>query len=138
LAENLLFFDAEEQQKRAEEDSKIQKKEERERERKKRKREEDKLMLVEANKAKTRGKGARRFSATNRLGGCALCVKCIDYVLVIPLMEFPLVNTKQVVGRRSKIPQTCLFHPIPWERFEFFDAISQYVLYCIRNHYLGL
>jgi hypothetical protein len=105
LAENLLFFDAEEQQKRAEEDSKIQKKEERERERKKRKREEDKLMLVEANKAKTRGKGARRFSATNRLGGCALCVKCIDYVLVIPLMEFPLVNTKKVVGRRSKIPK---------------------------------
>jgi hypothetical protein len=54
-------------------------------------------------------------------------------------MGFPLASTKQDVGRRSKIPpNTGLFHPIPWERFEFFNAISQYVLYGIRNHYSGL
>jgi hypothetical protein len=54
-------------------------------------------------------------------------------------MGFPLVNTKKDVGRRSKILlKTSLFYPIPWERFEFFNAISQFVLYCIRNHYLGL
>jgi hypothetical protein len=53
-----------------------------------------------------------RSSTIKRLGGCALCVKCIDNILVIPLMGFPLVNTKQNVGRRSnKIPKTCLFIP---------------------------
>jgi hypothetical protein len=87
-AENLLdFFDAEEQQKRAEEEEKAQKREERER--KKRKREEDKLMLVEANKAKKEAK--LKASETRRCGECAkvfrhqktwwLCSQCKLYRL---------------------------------------------------------
>jgi hypothetical protein len=52
---------------------------------------------------------------------------------------FPLGEHEEGCGQAiENTPETCLFHPIPWERVEFFNAISQYVLYCIRNHYLGL
>jgi hypothetical protein len=79
---------------------------------------------------------ARRFSADKTWWLCPQCKLyrlCTDHCtdgVSIPEHEG---ECAQAIENTSNAG---LFSPIPWERFKFFNSISQYVLYCIRNHYL--